>query len=412
MSGHLRKRGNKWYYSFETSSVDGKRKRIERVGGRTKKEAQQALRIALMEYENAGTHFDPVNMSLSDFLDYWFKNYVEMNLKYNTQIAYKNFIEKHFKPALGMYNLNSLTPIVLQDFINNKFLTGMSKSHLTNMIATLSSILKYAVHPSGFLKDNPMQYVRYPKFKHKKSEANERVITHEEIKEILERFPEGSPHHIPIVIAYHTGLRIGEVMGLTWQDIDLEKNTLDVNKIIINREGSWYFEDPKTPTSVRNVKIGKTLSDILKRHKKEQMKNKLKYGIHFTQTYILEETRGNETLRNLVEFPVKLDAGTMQAINLVCSKENGEMVTPNTFKYASRVINHTLNIQFNFHSLRHTHATMLIENGAKIKDVQVRLGHKNIETTLNKYTHSTEVMAEESVDIFESAISKDLPTGN
>ena len=70
MSGHLRKRGNKWYYSFETSSVDGKRKRIERVGGLTKKESQQALRKAMLEYENAGAHFAPVNMSLSDFSDY------------------------------------------------------------------------------------------------------------------------------------------------------------------------------------------------------------------------------------------------------------------------------------------------------------------------------------------------------
>jgi len=77
------------------------------------------------------------------------------------------------------------------------------------------------------------------------------------------------------------------------------------------------------------------------------------------------------------------------------------MITPDSFKYASRVIHYSLCLLFNFNSLRHTHATTLIENGANIKDVQTRLRHANIETTLGTYTHSTEKMAERSVDIFE-----------
>lgn len=198
-----------------------------------------------------------------------------------------------------------------------------------------------------------------------------------------------------------------------WDDVDLKEGTIDINKIISNRGKDWYFSDPKTPTSTRNIKIGQTLISILKKHKKTQMKNRLKYGAHYSQVYELEETSINEDLRSLHELPLKLEAESMKSVNMVCTKENGEIVTPNTFKYASRVINQVLNIQFNFHSLRHTHATMLIENGAKIKDVQVRLGHKNIETTLNRYTHATEVMANESAEIFERSITKNanLPTG-
>lgn len=70
MEGHVRKRGDKWYYSFEASNVDGKRKRIERVGGRTKKEAEMALRAALQQYNNAGLHFEPSEISVSDYMDY------------------------------------------------------------------------------------------------------------------------------------------------------------------------------------------------------------------------------------------------------------------------------------------------------------------------------------------------------
>ncbi|SHN88234.1 tyrosine-type recombinase/integrase [Desulfitobacterium chlororespirans] len=89
---------------------------------------------------------------------------------------------------------------------------------------------------------------------------------------------------------------------------------------------------------------------------------------------------------------------------MVCTKENGEIVTPDTFKYASRVIHYELGILFNFHSLRHTHATMLIENGANPKDVQKRLGHSRLATTMDTYTHPTEQMTDNTVAIFEKQL--------
>lgn len=410
MAGHVRKRGNKWYYSFEASSVDGKRKRIERVGGRTKKEAEAALRKALQEYENAGLHFEPSEISVADYMDYWFKNYVMVNCKYNTQSAYEVIIRNHIKPAFGIYKLKSLTPAMLQEFVNNKYLTGISKNHLTNIICVLSGSLKYAVHPCNFIKDNPMQYVKYPKYEHSKLETDHKVITTDEFQRIIERFPPGTTFYIPIMIGYYTGCRIGEVTGLTWDDIDLEKGTIDVNKILYKRNKNWYFGSTKTKSSVRTIKIGKTLIDALKQHKKWQMENRLKYGKHFTQQYEVEEMDGNEKLRRVYSLELSIDAGTAKPIYMVCTKENGEMMTPDTFKYASRVIHYDLGIEFNFHSLRHTHATILIENGANIKDVQTRLGHANIETTLGIYTHATEKMAEQSVEIFEKVTKENLPT--
>ena len=410
MAGHVRKRGNKWYYSFEASSVDGKRKRIERVGGRTKKEAEAALRIALQEYENAGLHFEPSEISVADYMDYWFKNYVQINCKYTTQCSYETIIKNHIKPTLGVYKLKSLTPAVLQKFINGKYLSGMSKNHLTNIMTLLSGSLKYAVHPSKFIRENPMQYVKYPKYEHSKLKTDHKVITTDEFQRIIERFPPGTTFYIPIMIGYFTGCRIGEVTSLTWDDIDLEKGTIDVNKILYKRNKNWYFGSTKTKSSVRTIKIGKTLIDTLKQHKKWQMENRLKYGQHYIQQYEVEEMDGNEKLRMVYSLELSIDAGTAKPIYTVCTKENGEMMTPDTFKYASRVINYNLGIPFNFHSLRHTHATRLIENGANIKDVQLRLGHANIETTLDTYTHATEKMAEQSVEIFEKVTKENLPT--
>ena len=88
---------------------------------------------------------------------------------------------------------------------------------------------------------------------------------------------------------------------------------------------------------------------------------------------------------------------------MVCIRENGQYVSTDSFKYPSRIIHHELKIAFNFHSLRHTHATLLIENGANVKDVQERLGHQNIETTLQTYVHNTDSIRTETVDIFENA---------
>jgi len=119
---------------------------------------------------------------------------------------------------------------------------------------------------------------------------------------------------------------------------------------------------------------------------------------------------GNKKLRRVYSLELLIDAGTAKSIYMVCTEENGEMMTPYTFKYASRVIHYDLEIEFNFHSLRHTHAKILIENGANIRDVQTRLGHANIETTLGTYTHATEKMAEQSVEIFENVVNHDLPT--
>lgn len=406
MEGSIRKRGNKWYYSFEAGMVDGKRKRIERVGGRTKKEAETALRLALSEYENAGLHFEPCDISVSDYLDYWFQNYVTVNCKYNTQEGYKLIIKNHIKPVLGIYKLKSLTPAILQQFINEKYLTGLSKNHLSNIMSVVSSALNYAVYPYEFIKSNPMQYVKYPKYEHTRAETNRRVISIEEIEKITERFPQGSSFYIPIVIGYHTGCRIGEVLALTWADIDLENSTIDINKNLYKRKPDFCFGSTKTKSSVRTIKIGKTLLDILKKHQIWQKENRLKYGEHYIAQYEKVETVKNETIRRVYSLP--LGAGSaLPALDMVCTKECGDLVTHDTFRYASRVINYSLGIPFHFHSLRHTHATMLLENHANVKDVQVRLGHADIETTLGTYTHATEKMSDQTVDIFEKVC---LPT--
>lgn len=412
-----------WEYRFEAAKIDGKRKSISKAGFKTKKEAEVAGAKALAEYDNAGLRFEPSELSYADYLDYWFDNYVKMSCKYNTQLSYNQIIEKHLKPALGMYKLKSLTPIMIQEYVNNKFVTGLKKTTLVNIMAVLSGSLKYAVLPAQLIQSSPAEYITYPKVTSERADTNRTIISVEDFNRMLERFEKYNPFRYALLIGFYTGLRIGEVYALTWDDIDLKEKTLDVNKLVYKRnygvdvrrvmkekgkkeeKSAWYFGDTKTVASNRKIKIGDTLIAELREYRKFQLEQQMIYGEYYTQIYQKEEKdeKGN-TISRLIEVEKSLPV-TLPIANLILRKENGQYSTTDSFKYAARVIHYDLGIKFNFHSLRHTHATMLIESGVSPKAVQARLGHENIETTLNTYTHNTESMELNAVDVFEKVVS-------
>lgn len=403
---NVRKRGQKWQYQFEAAKVEGKRKQITKSGFKTKKEALEAGVKALAEYNNSGTHFKPSEMSMYDYLEYWLKNYVELNSRINTITSYKNIIENYLKPSLGVYKLKSLTPSILQSYINKRYIHGTSKSMLKRIFSVLNLSLKYAVYPCKHIKENPMQYISMPKYE-KKSEQKLKTITIQEFENILDRFPETTDYYLPLMIGFHTGCRIGEVLSLTWDDIDFNNKTLSINKSLIfnPKNKQWYLGPTKTFSSNRTIKIGETLINTLKTFKKKQIENKLKYGEYYKIIYSKEELVNNKQLQRLCTLSANIPSGNLKKQNLVCSRIDGNLLTTNGMKYVSKVINYELNIDFKFHSLRHTHATLLIQNGANIKDVQTRLGHSSIETTLDTYTHSTEDSSKNTANLFEQ-ISK------
>lgn len=403
---NVRKRGNKWQYQFEAAKIDGKRKQITKSGFNTKKEAQIAGTQAFAEYNNSGLHFEPNEMSVADYFDYWYKNYVRVELKINAQMNYYNHIKNHIKPNLGKYKLKSLTPAILKELLTKFYKKGFKKNTLKGLKGVLSGALKYAVHPCGFIKENPMNYVELPKYDDQEESSEAKCITNEQFQKIVARFNSSSCYYLPLMIGYYTGFRIGETFGLTWDDIDFDNKTISINKAMYfnDETKSWYFGTPKTKTSTRTIQIGDTLLSILKKAKKQQYENKLKYGTYYTDTFESEELIENKKYRRLYFLPSNITT-TYKKVNLVCVRENGTAITPGSFKYVSKIVNYELGIDFSYHSLRHTHATILIENGAEIKDVQVRLGHSDIDTTYNLYVHHTPKMSNNSVQIFEQAVN-------
>lgn len=417
---------NNWEYRFEAAKVDGKRKHISKSGFRTKKEALEAGAKALAEYNNAGTHFEPNSISVSDYLDYYFDNYCKVNLKYNTQLSKVSLFENHIKPKFGIYKLSSLTPSMLQEYANELKMNGYAKSHISNILSSLSAALDYAVEPLHFIQQNPMQYVRFPNVEKKPRERI--ILSMEEWNQIISRFQPPSRFYLPLMIGFYTGLRISETFGLTWDDIDMDNRTISVNKQVVKRnygidvrqvlkqkgkkeeKSAWYFQTLKTPSSVRTLKFGESLYNALKVERKRQLENEMLYGEYYV-IHVLkkEKDEKNNTIQRIIPIQKCIDT-SLPRVRMVCIDENGEYTSTDSFKYCSRVIHHDLELAFDYHSLRHTHATKLIEAGASPKAVQNRLGHSKIETTLQTYVHNTEKMEISAVEIFEQVANGNLST--
>lgn len=390
-SVNIRKRGAKWEYRFEVAKIDGKRKQFSKGGFRTKKDALEAGTKALSEYNSSGLSFVPSEMSYSDYLDYWLVQ-VSTSLKATTIENYTKKIKNHIKPALGHYYLKSLSAAAIQDFINNKFKENYSRNTLSVLKGIITNSLSYAVQPLGFIQSSPAVYVKLPPKRIEsctETRSRERVIvTKEQFNAILERFPEESSVHIPLLLGYRCGLRIGEAYAVVWEDIDFDKNELTVNRQLQWLEHCWVLTPPKYG-STRTIKLDNIMIEKLKNEKTRQDNAKELYNEYYSSVYVDN---------NIIN-----EKGVGKRINFICVRENGTFIQPRTMQHCSRIIHEKLGfVEFDFHSLRHTHATILLENGANPKDVQMRLGHKNIDVTMQIYAHATEKMSDQTVQILNA----------
>ena len=384
--GHVRKRGEKWYYSFEAATVDGKRKRIERVGGYTEKDAQRALRKALDEYERGGLTVKLKDMSVADYMDYWIKNYVEKNLKYNTRKNYLNVVNRYVKPYLGKYKMKTISPAVIQQFVNHIAETKLPRTgkppakHTVEIILTVvKEALKRAVYPYQIIKENPAIYVDMPKYAPTPATTRQdlKIITYDQYEQLLAACPPADPYHMPLVIAFNTGMRRGEVLGLEWDMVDIEGATIRVERNMIQKgDGVYDLDSPKSAAGYRTITIGPSLVAELKAKRQAQMQMRIRYGSLYNES------------------------------NFVCTWDNGNPVVPGYIKYRSRKLSDDLGFPFSFHSLRHTHATMLLDAGEKLKVVQERLGHAKMSTTADTYLHVTEEMRNDTAITFEDYLKR------
>ena len=336
---------------------------------------------------------------LSDYLDFWLDGNVKTNMTYNTYDAYASAVKLHIKPALGNYKLSALSPAAIQQWIDSLKAKGLSEQSIANYRGVLSGALKYAVYPCQYLRQNPCSYTRVPSVPvtQDQREHREYVCSSEAWSDIVDYF-NGTCYYLPLMICYHTGMRIGECFGLDLQrDVDFRRHTISVNRQLQKEDKQWIYKNPKYD-SFRKLKIGSTLEALLKSEITVMKMNRLRYGEYYTRTYV-------DNSLHLHCVPANQDVPPDYREVWPLTKENGEMLTTESIKYCTRIIKHKLGYTaFHPHSLRHTHGTILAESGASPKTIMERLGHKNIKVTMERYVYNTEKMQDEAVALFEAAI--------
>lgn len=416
MKVNVRKKGNVYQYYFETAKVDGKRKRVSKSGFKTKKEAEEEG-FKAMNNLFQGVAYKPCKMSYSDFLDLWFEKWVRINLKFRTIETYERIVKVHIKPKLGFYTLDQLNVPILSDFMTNLYIEhNYSKWYLRNILKIIKGSLRFAFDDMALIPTNPALKVHVPKYDTAPTDPAH-IFTKEEINTILDRFKDSHSIYLSLLTAYYTGLRLSEIFGLTWDNVDFENKTLTVNKNIVarNQKGCshksqvkggttcvWYLGTCKTESSYRTITIGDTLLDALKKFKEETDNNKKLFGdsylLHYKKTVKNEYTNKPEI--KIITAAAEIPIGCPIA-DFIFVKPNGYYLGTNTVKYAMKIIHYELGIKCRFHDFRETHATRLIETGSDIKAVSKRLGHSNINTTYNIYVRVTDKMDQDTAKNFE-----------
>ena len=414
---NVRKRGSGYQYYFEGNRVNGKRTQIVKSGFKTKSDAQKEGMIAYNDYYQTGSVFKPSQMLYSEFLDLWIEKYCKINLKYHTIEAYSNIIKNHIKPRIGYYLISQITPMILQNLINDIYIEkGFSKRFLNNILKVLKGSFKYATDELNYIKNNPAINTKIPKYDTAPNDPAH-IFSEEEIQMILNRFENNHCVYYAMLTAYYTGLWVSEVFGLTWDDIDFENKRLTVNKNILkkNQKGGtkgnhisgnsttvWYFGTCKTQSSYRTIEISDTLINSFKKYKDEQEENEKNYGDSYMKHYSKEVKNEftNKPEIKIINACSELEIG-LPEVKFVFIKNNGVFEWTDSMKYPFKVIHYELGINCRFHDFRDTHATRLIENGVDVKAVAKRLGHSNIRTTYEIYVRVTDKMEHDTVDKFD-----------
>lgn len=261
----------------------------------------------------------------------------------------------------------------------------------------------------GFIKYNPARDLRLPRFD-KRREDIKHLYTQKEIDLILNKFSDNDTFTCVFLTSCYTGMRTGEVCGLTWDDIDFEKETINIQHNVYDKpkdgKGRWYIGTTKTETGTRKIHLSQTLKIALQNYKKKQDYFKKIYGRRYIY-YNVEDVKNQSG--KVVEHRIvreELSNKDSEKINLIFTRENGLYLGTDITRIPFKIIHNELGIKkCRFYDLRGSYATKILNNGVEIRDVADLLGHKNIETTENFYISSTEDSRKYATEIFDN-ISK------
>lgn len=336
--GQVRKKGKKWYYRFYVEDESGRQVQKEFVGTESKSETEAMLRKAMEEYETTKFVAKSENLTLGGLFDL----YVEESLKPSglsngTVSLYEETIKLIKKNPIVNRKLKNVTADHLQKYVDTLvFDKHLSVGSMRAYSAVLNNAFKFAVFPKKLIMLNPMQYVviRTPSenadlFSDEDDISSVPTITHKQYESIIDYLTKkNNPVKLAIQISYYTGLRLGEVCGLTWQDVNLDEQYLTVRRSVRYNKTRHKLEIGTTKRNkIRTVDFCDTLAGILKQAKKQQAENRLRYGKFYSKNYYTIVTEKNRKHYELYSYQMTdVVPEEYKEIFLVCTKLDGSCI--------------------------------------------------------------------------------------
>lgn len=374
MKGHFKKRGASWYFWIELEpGPNGARKQKSRGGFRTRKEAERAF-AEVRDEVRRGMFVEPSKLTLSRFLEEeWFPG-IRASVRPTTWEHYNRSFRNYVRPSLGRTLLPNVTPARLNAFYadllesgrcnGDTSTPGLSPKTVKHVHTMLHKALEDAVR-WGHLARNPVSLATPPQPR----TPEMKVWTPEQLRAFVDHARSDRLFAAWLLIVT-TGMRRGEVLGLSWDHVDLSRGRVSVvRNLTVVRYDRVEFSEPKTAKGRRSIALDRATVEALKAHRMRQQED-------------------------------QLGAGSLwQNGGLVFSREDGSPIHPQRFTSWFRLLGRDAGLpRIRLHDLRHSYATAALSAGIPAKVVSERLGHASIAITLDTYSHVNPAMQEEAAD--------------
>lgn len=315
------------------------------------------------------------NSQFGAFIDEWLRSHPD--LKDSSVAHYKQMTDLYVRPKLGRLMLARIVADNIQTLYGDLQAGAISGSTIAQVHAILRAVFKLAMLRKR-IRENPMEGVKSPQGRkltqEQRRKRESKVMTPEQARVFLAA-AEQTRFSALFTLAFHTGCRPGELLGLRWADLDPQARQIHIRLGIHWRKkddprGQWYLDDLKTDSSRRDLRLDGGIVEILAAHRKRQLEERMKAGKAWRDH------------------------------NFIFCNEIGEPYSQTQLRYNCKKILSAAGLPktFNPYSARHSAATWMIEQGVNAKTVAGRLGHSDVKTTLGVYTHSTEGMDEQAVE--------------
>ncbi|MEG2788632.1 MAG: tyrosine-type recombinase/integrase [Romboutsia sp.] len=356
----IRKRSKNYIVYLEYKDPETSKKIQKNMGSYDKKRDASKRLTELKDNIYNNDLLLPNAMTLQNFIEDFLEKY-KINLSITTYNCYIRICKKYIIPMIGNYKLEDLKPIHIQNYVDD--LVGILSPQTIKIHINILKLAMKKAYRLKLIRENIVEYVEIPRVKKFKNEIYNQADMHK-LLEICSK----TSLELPIFIASGLGLRISEILGLTWNNINFNDNTITIDKITVRNNGEVILKDPKTESSTRTISAPSEIINKLKIYKKEQIELKLQGKITNKLNLLFFDKK---------EKPIAQD---------VISKKFNRFLKENNLKH------------IRFHDLRHSHVTLLINSKVPIRVISERVGHSNINTTLNIYSHVLKEMDKEASD--------------